>query len=120
MVYRSTEYYPDVWIKRETTDNDDAYYRYMLVYFGDMLHLANDSLEDMLSLDQVYQLKEGFGPPYIYLRANVDKVQLEDARTVWYMNFVEYICGPIKNVDSILEGNKATLKFFGNGHSPYP
>ena len=39
-----------------------------------MLHLAKDAQEDMLQINQLYQLKEGFGPPDRYLRANLDKV----------------------------------------------
>ena len=36
------------------------------------------------------------------------------------MTCVEYLHGAIKNVDSILEGNKADLKSFGGIHRPYP
>ena len=46
----------------------------MLVYVDDVLNLAKDAQEDMLKLNQVYPLKEGFGPPDRYLRANLDKV----------------------------------------------
>ena len=74
----------------------------MLVYVDDVLYLAKDSQEDMLKLNQVYQLKEGFGPPYRYINSNVDKVQVENRRTVWSMTCVEYMCGAIKNVDLIL------------------
>ena len=74
----------------------------------------------MLKLNQVYLLKEGFGPPYRYLGANIDKFKLEDGRTVWSMNFIEYMCGAIRNVYLIIEGNKAALKSFGGGNCPYP
>ena len=50
----------------------------MLVYVDDVLHLAKDAQEDMLGLNQVYQLKEGFGLPDRYIGGNVDKVRLED------------------------------------------
>ena len=76
MCNRSTESEPDVWIKKVTTDNGTAYYKYMLVYVYDVLHLAKDAQEDMLKLHQAYWFKECFGPPDRYLRANVDKVQL--------------------------------------------
>ena len=36
------------------------------------------------------------------------------------MTCFEYLCGDIKNVASILKGNKADLKSFGYGHLPYP
>ena len=74
----------------------------------------------MLNLNQVYPLKEGLGPPDRYFGSNIDKVQLEDVRTVWSMACVEYLRGYIKNVDSILEGKKLTLKYFGDVHFLYP
>ena len=36
----STESDPGVWIKRATTDNCTDYYKYMLVYIEDVLHLC--------------------------------------------------------------------------------
>ena len=46
----------------------------MLVYVNDVLHLAKDTQEDMFNLNQVYLLKEVFGPPYRYVGSNVNKV----------------------------------------------
>ena len=60
----------------ETTDKVTAYYKYMLVYIYDVLHLVNDAQEDMSKLNQVYLLKGVFGPPDGYLGANVNEVQL--------------------------------------------
>ena len=40
MGYRYTESDPNVWIKRTTADNGTAYYKYMLVYVDDVIHLA--------------------------------------------------------------------------------
>ena len=77
-----TESDPDVWIKRATTDNFNAYYKYMLVYVDDVIHLAKDLQEDMLRLNQVYQLNEGLRSLDRYLDANVNKVQLEYGITV--------------------------------------
>ena len=76
MGYRPTEFDPDVWIKRLTTDKYTAYYKYILVYINDVLHLTERAQEDMLKLNQVYWLKEGFGPLDRYLGANVDKFLL--------------------------------------------
>ena len=72
MGYRSTESDSDVWINRAATDNGNAYYKYMLVYVNDVLHLAKDAQEDMLRINQIYRLKEGFGLPYRHLRDNFD------------------------------------------------
>ena len=116
---RSTESNPDVLIKRATTENSTDYLKYMLVYVDDVLHFSNDAQEDMLKLNQVYLLKECFGPPDIYLGDNFDKVKLYDGITVWSMTCVEYMRGDIKTMDLIREGNKAALKSFRDGHCPY-
>ena len=92
----------------------------MLVYVDDVLHHEIGAQEYILNINQVYLLKEGFGPPDIYLGASVDKFQLEDGRTVWSMTCIEYLRRDINNVDSILKVNKAALKFFGDGYHPYP
>ena len=92
----------------------------MLVYVDDLIHLAKNAQEYTLKLNQDYGPKEGFGPPDRYLVANMDKVQLEDGITVWYMTFIEYLCGAINNVYSILEGNKASPKSFEDGYITYP
>ena len=93
-------------------------YKYMLVYVDDVINLAKDAQEDILRINQDNQLREGFGPSGRYLGANVDKFQLEDEISVWCMTYVEYLRGAIKNVDSILEGNMAVLKFFKDGNCP--
>ena len=74
MCNRSTESEPDVWIKKVTTDNGTAYYKYMLIYVDDMIHFSKEAQEDMLKLNQVYRLKEGFGPPDRYTGVNIDTV----------------------------------------------
>ena len=86
--YRHTESYPNVQKKRATEENGTAYYKYMLVYADYVLHLAKYAQEYMLNLNQVYQLKEGFGPTDRYIGSNVDKVQLEYGRTFWSMTCV--------------------------------
>ena len=99
MGYRSTDSDPEIWIKRSTTENGNAYYNYILVYVDDVIHLAKDAQEYMLNINQIYWMKEGFGIPDIYIGANSDKFKLDDRRTVWYMTWVEYLCGAIKNID---------------------
>ena len=54
MGYRSIESDRDVWIKSSTSENGNAYYKYMLVYVDDVLYLAKDTQEVMLKLNQVY------------------------------------------------------------------
>ena len=54
----------------------------MLVCVDDVLHLAKDTQEYILKLNQVYKLKEGSVPPDRYLGVNLNKFQLEDGRIV--------------------------------------
>ena len=67
MGYRSTESNPDVCINRVTTENGNAYYKYMLLYVDDVIHLAKDEQVNMLKLNHVYQLEDFFGSPDRYL-----------------------------------------------------
>ena len=60
MDYRYNESDPDVCIKIATTYNGTTYYKYMLVYGNDVLHLAKDVQEYMLKFHRFYLLKEGF------------------------------------------------------------
>ena len=92
----------------------------MLLYVNDVIHLAKDSQEDMLKLNQVYRLKGFSGPPDRYIGANIDKFQLEDGITVWYITCVEYLKGYIKNLYLKLECNKAYFTSFVDRHNPYP
>ena len=54
MGYRSTDSDPEIWIKRSTTENGNAYYNYILVYVDDVIHLAKDAQEYMLNINQIY------------------------------------------------------------------
>ena len=62
-------------MKRYFNPNGDPYYKYMLCYVDDLLHIGFNTKEDMDALNMVYRLNEGFGPPDRYLSANVEKVQ---------------------------------------------
>ena len=42
-------------------------------------------------------MREGFEPADNYLRANIDKFQLDNGRTFWSITCIEYMCGSIKN-----------------------
>ena len=46
--------------------------------------------------------QEVFGSLDRYLGANVNKVQLEYGRTVWYIAYIGYMRGDIKNIYLIL------------------
>ena len=95
--YRSTNYDPDVWVKITIGDNVNSYYKYMLLYVDDVLHLSKDTEEDEFKFHQVYRSKEGLGTLDRYICAKIDKFQLEDGRTIFSITCVEYMCGAIKS-----------------------
>ena len=87
-------------MKRDFKPNEDPYYKYMLCYVDDLLHIGFNPKEDMDALNTIYWLKEVFGPPDRYLGANVEKLQLKDGRVVWSTNCVGYLKRAIGNVDN--------------------
>ena len=64
-------------MKQDFKPNLDHYYKYMLLYVDDLLHIGFNPKEDMDALNMIYRLKEVFGPPDQYLGAKVEKLQLE-------------------------------------------
>ena len=73
-------------MKQDFNPNGDPYYKYMLCYFDDLLCIGFKPKEDTDPLNMIYRLKEGFGPPDLYIGANVEKVQLKYVRVVCSTN----------------------------------
>ena len=65
--------------------------------------LVSSQKKDMDALNIIYWLKKAFGPPYRYLGANVEKVQLKDGQFIWSINCVDYLKSAIDNADIHLE-----------------
>ena len=118
--YFSSQSDPDVWLKVASKGNGTPYYKYMLVYVDDILHIAENPVDDMKLINSVYRLKEGAGPPNRYLGGSMEKVQLQDGSIAWSMNCVEYLKGAISNIDNLLKESNSSLKMYGNGKRPYP
>ena len=107
-------------MKRYFNTNRDPYYKYMLCYVDDLLHIGFKPKEDMDSLNMIYWLEEGFGLPDQYLGANVENIQLKYGRVVCSTNCVDYLKNAIENVDNSFGVDKTALNNDGDGHSPYP
>ena len=69
-------------MKQEFKPNGYPYYKYMLCYVYDLIHIIFKPKEYMDALNMIYLLKEGFEPPDRYIGANVEKVQSKDGRVV--------------------------------------
>ena len=66
--YFLSEADPDVWLKRATKKGcNSPYYKYMLIYVDDVLHITEDPEIDMKMINDIYRLKDGAGPPDRYL-----------------------------------------------------
>ena len=58
--YKSSGVDSDAWMKRDFKPKGGPYYKYMLCYFDDLLHIIFNPKEDMNALNNIYRLKEGF------------------------------------------------------------
>ena len=61
--YRSSEAATDVWIKLYFNPNKDPYYKYILCYVDDLIHIGFNPKEDMDALNLIYRLRGIFEPP---------------------------------------------------------
>jgi hypothetical protein len=88
------------------------YYKMVLVYVDDILHLSHDIEPTMAALRKLYELKpESCGKPERYLGANVSKYQLDDGRESWSMSARDYVKNTVKNVEeTLLRTNQTALK----------
>ena len=77
MGYIPSESDRDVWMKRYEKANVTDYYKYILCYVDDILHLIEHrDNSTMKEIKKHYYLKEGsVGPFKRYLGINIDKVQ---------------------------------------------
>ena len=60
---KSSEADADVWMNWDFKPNGYPYYKYMLCYVDDLLHIGFKPKEDMDALNMIYRLKWGFGTP---------------------------------------------------------
>ena len=81
--------------------------------------VSKDTSSDIYYLAKFYVLKEGsMGPPYWYLRDNIEKVQNSNGSVMWAMNSADYFKGDIANVENILNTYVKRLSQYGNVRRP--
>jgi len=108
--YRSTQVESDVWIKRAINHEGGPYYKFMLIYVDDVLHITEDPTEDMEKIRKVIRPKGG----------NVERVQLRDGPVGWSLSCHNYLMSSIEEIERGLRENGRTVKHFGTGSRPYP
>ena len=115
--YSPTQAEPDVWIKRATKGDGTPYYKIMLIYVDDVLHLAEDPKKDMPEPSKLYRLKDGTDEPDRYLGGNIERVQTQDGSVAWSLSCYDYFSNVIKQVKADLAQKNLTLKEFGTYNS---
>ena len=118
--YSPTQADPDVWIRRATKNDGMPYYKMMLIYVDDVLHLAEDPSEDMGKLSKLYRLKDGTGEPDRYLGGNIERGQSSDGSVAWSLSCHDYLSNAIRQIQADLAQKDLSLKQFGTGLRPYP
>ena len=118
--YKPTQADPDVWIKRATRGDGTPYYKMILIYVDDVLHLAENPKEDMAELSKLCRLKDGTGEPDRYLGGNIERVQTQDGSVAWSLSCHDYLSNAIIQVQADLALKDLKLKEFGTGLRPYP
>jgi len=118
--YRPTQADPDVWIKRVSKQDGSQYYKLMLIYVDDVLHIAENPEEDIAKLGQEYRLKDSVRPPDRYLGGNIEKGQTEDGSVAWSMSCYDYLNNAVQQIKDELKEKNMSLKHFGTGVCPYP
>ena len=82
MKFMSTQADPDVWIW-----NAGTHYNMVLVYFDDILVFCEGAQGNNGQTWKLYELKpESIHKPDVYLRENMEKVQLPSGRVEWAMS----------------------------------
>jgi len=117
---RPTQADPDVWIRRASKKDGSDYYKLMLIYIDDVLHMAEDPEEDMAELGQEYRSKDSVGPPDRYLGGKIEKVQTQDGSVAWRMSCYDYLINAVQQFKDELKEKNMSLSHFGTGLRPYP
>ena len=114
--FTSSQADPDVWIRSSGTHYDMA-----LVYVDDILIFAKDPKIMMNKLRKLYELKsESVHEPDIYLRADMEKVQLPSGKTEWAMGGKTYIKNAVKVVESLIAEDDPEAKLKTTVRNPFP
>ena len=80
----------------------EPYYKHMLIYVDDVLHIAENPEEDMAKLGQAYRLKDSVGPPDRNLSGNIEKVQTDDGSVAWSLSCYYYLINAAQQVNDEL------------------
>jgi hypothetical protein len=116
MKLTSSQADPDAWIRSARTHFD-----MVLVYVDDILVFAKDPKTTMNELGKLYEVTpKSVHEPDIYLRANMEKVQMLDGKVEWSMGSKTYAKNAIRVVVALITEDHPEAKSKSKARSPFP
>lgn len=98
MVFKSSNSYPEVWLRTTVKSNGEEYYEYILVYVDDILAISTKSKEVMQEISDCFKFKNNMiEPPEIYLVGRLEKNKLGSI-TSWTLTSKNYLKAAIHNL----------------------
>ncbi len=111
----SSQANPDVW-----TRSAGMHYDMVLVYVDGILVFVKKPKTTMNELGNFYEVKpESVHEPVIYLRANVDKVQLPDGKVEWSTGSKMYVKNAIRVVEALITEDDPEAKLKMSARNPF-
>ena len=82
----------DVWLRLSTKDSGEKYYKYVMVYVDDIIHISEHPMKLMLQFQDVFnyklcevtKLKHFFG-------AKIGKYTMDSGESTWYLSTQQYL-----------------------------
>jgi hypothetical protein len=112
---------PDVWIRPAACKDRYEYYERLLVYVDEILAISHEPKVLIDTIGEYYKVKpRSDKEPYIYLGANVKKVQMLDGREVWATSPHNYIMNAIKTVKGSLAEEREGCVLKTKAKNPFP
>ena len=110
-----------MWIRAAVHLNGGKYYEMLFLYVDEILALSHKETEVITKITSFYKANEGsIKPPNIYLRANIDKIQMPDGRKVCGLSSRDYVKNAITNVEQLFEEDSECSTFRNSVKNLFP
>ena len=72
---------PDIWLRPNSTEDREEYYKYILVYIGNNLCVSHQSMKTMTYSQEKFKFKKNkISPLEIYLRGGLEQKTLNNKK----------------------------------------
>ena len=113
---------PYLWMKPMIhPDDKELYYAYILCYVDEILSISHDAESLLKRLDKYSKLNPSYLKyPYIYLGANLKRIQLKNGLWAWSVSPSRYMHQSVKNVEKYIVENLGEIwKFPSSAYNPF-